>query len=109
MIFNPPIFRTLQAFCKQAFVRLLLALRDHKWCGIDQRELTSFNDDAGQNTDVIFPTLANSSSLRSTFVSSAISYATSHGFDGIDLDYEVIGLPCWGLFTRHYIERNRPR
>ena len=44
---------------------------------------------AGLNTNIIFPTLANSSSLRATFVSSAVAYAISHGFDGVDLDYEV--------------------
>ncbi|KAK9861106.1 hypothetical protein WJX84_003435 [Apatococcus fuscideae] len=43
----------------------------------------------GLNTNIIFPTLANSSSLRATFVSSAVAYAISHGFDGVDLDYEA--------------------
>ncbi len=42
----------------------------------------------GTGTERIFPAMAASASNRAVFVASAIEFATSRGFDGIDIDWE---------------------
>ena len=44
---------------------------------------------AGKGTDKIFPALAASAANTATFVASAVDFATKHGLDGVDLDWEV--------------------
>ena len=43
---------------------------------------------AGSGSEQIFPAMAGTNASRAAFIQSAISYAKSRGFDGIDIDWE---------------------
>jgi chitinase len=45
-------------------------------------------NDADQPTAATFSNLAASSSAQSSFITSLLSFMTTYGFDGVDIDWE---------------------
>ena len=43
---------------------------------------------SGSGSEKIFPAMASSNASRAAVIQSAISYAKTRGFDGIDIDWE---------------------
>ena len=49
-------------------------------------------NDPDQPTAATFSNLAASSSAQSSFFASLLSFMSTHGFDGVDIDWSVVEL-----------------